>query len=139
MSVEKIIEKVDAIEASNLAKIEEVKAAAAAKVEEAKAEFAEKVAALEARVSEMGSTIIRPAAKSVRQDVNRSVREQLSKFMKKGKFEKELQVFADESQYQAYMNEASGLTGGGAGVGGDRKSTRLNSSHTDISRMPSSA
>ena len=26
-----------------------------------------------------------------------------------------------------------------AGVGADRKSTRLNSSHTDISRMPSSA
>ena len=27
----------------------------------------------------------------------------------------------------------------GSGVGEDRKSTRLNSSHTDISRMPSSA
>ena len=27
----------------------------------------------------------------------------------------------------------------GCGEGGDRKSTRLNSSHTDISRMPSSA
>ena len=27
----------------------------------------------------------------------------------------------------------------GIGVEGDRKSTRLNSSHTDISRMPSSA
>ena len=30
-------------------------------------------------------------------------------------------------------------TTNGTGVAGDRKSTRLNSSHTDISRMPSSA
>jgi len=118
MPIEKILEKVDAIETANVAKIEEIKTEAIAKVEEAKAEFAEKVAALEARVSEMGSTIIRPAAKSIRQDVNRSVREQLSKFVKKGKMEKELQVFADEGQYQAYMNESSALTGGGAGVGG---------------------
>ena len=28
---------------------------------------------------------------------------------------------------------------GGAGVAADRKSTRLNSSHSDLSRMPSSA
>jgi len=27
-------------------------------------------------------------------------------------------MFADESQYDAYMKEASALTGGGAGVGG---------------------
>ena len=36
MSVEKILEKVDAIEASNVAKIEEIKAEAVAKVDEAK-------------------------------------------------------------------------------------------------------
>ena len=118
MSVEKILEKVDAIEASNVAKIEEIKAEAVAKVDEAKAEFAEKVAALEARVSEMGTTIIRAPHKTVRGDVNRNVREQLSNFYKKGKFEKELKIFEDDSQYQAYMNEASALTGGGANVGG---------------------
>ena len=118
MSVEKILEKVDAIEASNVAKIEEIKAEAVAKVDEAKAEFAEKVAALEARVSEMGTTIIRAPHKTVRGDVNRSVREQLSSFYKKGKFEKELKIFEDDGQYQAYMNEASALTGSGAGVGG---------------------
>ena len=33
----------------------------------------------------------------------------------------------------------AGLTACGKGNGGDRKSTRLNSSHTDSSRMPSSA
>jgi len=122
MSVEKIMEKVDAIEAQNLSKIEEVKTEALAeintKVEEAKAEFADKVAALETKVSEMGATILRPIAKSVRQDVNRSVREQLSGFVKKGKMEKELKIFEDESQYSAYLNEASALTGSGAGVGG---------------------
>ena len=118
MSVEKIIEKVDAIEASNLAKIEEVKAEAIAKVEEAKAEFAEKVANLEAKVSEVNSAAFIKTAKTVREDVNKSVKEQLSKFAKKGKMEKELKIFEDDSQYAAYMKESSALTGGGAGVGG---------------------
>ena len=119
MSVEKIIEKVDAIEASNLAKIEEVKAEATAKVEEVKAQLAETVAKMEAKLSEVNAAaVIRPQHKTVRGDVNRSVREQLSKFMKKGKFEKELKIFEDDSQYQAYLNESSALTGGGAGVGG---------------------
>ena len=119
MSVEKIIEKVDAIEASNIAKIEEVKNETVAKVEEAKAEFSEKVANLEAKISEINASAayIKPA-KTVREDVNKNVREQLSKFLKKGKFEKELQMFADDAQYNAYMKESSALTGGGAGVGG---------------------
>ena len=119
MSIEKILEKVDAIESQNLAKIEEIKAEAVAKVEEAKAEFSEKVVALEAKISELNTSasFIKPA-KTVRDDVNKSVREQLSKFLKKGKFEKELQIFADEGQHDAYMKESSSLTGGGAGVGG---------------------
>ena len=118
MSIEKILEKVDAIESQNLAKIEEIKAEAVAKVEEAKAEFSEKVVALEAKISELNTSasFIKPA-KTVRDDVNKSVREQLSKFLKKGKFEKELQIFADEGQHDAYMKESSSLTGGGAGVG----------------------
>ena len=119
MSIEKILEKVDAIESQNLAAIEAIKAEAVAKVEEAKAEFAEKVTALETKLSEVSSaSIIRTPAKSVRQDVNRSVKEQLSKFVKKGKMEKELKIFEDESQYGAYLQESSALTGGGAGVGG---------------------
>lgn len=118
MSVEKIIEKVDAIEQQNLAKIEEVKAEAIAKVEEAKAEFAEKVANLEAKVSEVNAAAFIKPAKTVRQDVNKSVVEQLSKFVKKGKMEKELKIFEDDSHYAAYMKESSALTGGGAGVGG---------------------
>ena len=119
MSIEKVLEQVDAIEAKNLAAVDAAKAETLAKLEEAKVELTEKVAALETKLSEVNSAaIIRTPAKSVRQDVNRSVKEQLNKFVKKGKMEKELQIFADESQMQAYMTEASALTGGGAGVGG---------------------
>ena len=119
MSVDKILEKVDAIEASNVAKIEEVKTETIAKVEEIAAQTTEKLAALEAKISEISVPSFIRKEKSVRGDVNKNVREQLSKFVKKGnRTEKELKVFEDESQYQAYLNESSALTGGGAGVGG---------------------
>jgi hypothetical protein len=119
MSVEKIIEKVDAIEQANLAKIEEVKTETVAKVEEAKAEFAEKVAALEAKVSEMGATPVIKTYKTISQEVNRSVKEQLKDFYKSARgVEKELKMFEDAGQYDAYIKEASALTGSGAGVGG---------------------
>ena len=116
---EKIIEKLDAIEQSNEAKIQEVKAEAVAAVEAAKAEMAEKLATIESRVAEINvaPSIIKPE-KTVRGDVNKMVREQLSKFAKKGKMEKELKMFEDESQYQAYLKESSSLTGGGYNVGG---------------------
>ena len=119
MSVEKIIEKVDAIEQANLAKIEEVKTETVAKVEEAKAEFAEKVAALEAKVSEMHATPTIKTYKTIGQEVNRSVKEQLANFYKSGRgVEKELKMFEDAGQYDAFLKEASALTGGGAGIGG---------------------
>ena len=38
-----------------------------------------------------------------------------------------------------FSGEVVLITGAASGIGKDRKSTRLNSSHTDISRMPSSA
>jgi len=113
MSLDKITEKLDAIEAQNVAKIEEIKTEAIAKVEETKVELIEKVAALEARISEINSSasFIKPA-KTVRGDVNKSVREQLSKFYKKGKaYEKEVKIFESTDQYDAYMKESSALTG----------------------------
>jgi len=115
--VKEIIEKLDAIEASNK---ETAKAEAVAAAEAVKAEFAEKVAALEAKIASVQApAIIRPIAKTVRTDVNRAVREQLASFYKGGKMlEKELSMFADESQYQAYLAEASALTAGGDGKGG---------------------
>ena len=115
--MKEIIEKLDAIEASTkeTAKVEAVAAAEAIKTE-----FAEKVAALEAKIASVQApSIIRPIAKTVRTDVNRAVREQLSSFYKGGKMlEKELSMFADESQYQAYLAESSALTAGGDGKGG---------------------
>jgi predicted phage gp36 major capsid-like protein len=116
---EKIIEKLDAIEASNVAKIAEVQAAAVAAVEEVKASFEEKVAALEAKVSSISAVPVIKTYKTIAQEVNRTVKEQIRDFYKSGaKVEKELAMFADASQYDAYMKEASALTGGGAGVGG---------------------
>ena len=115
-----IIEKLDAIEAAQAAKIAEVTTAAQSVVEAAKIEMSEKLAALEAKISTLQvPAFIRPIAKSVRQDVNRSVREQLSSFYKgNARTEKELEIFADESQYAAYIKEASALTAGGDGQGG---------------------
>jgi len=114
-----IIEKLDAIEASNVAKIEEVTTQTQAAVEAAKAEFAEKVSALEAKVASVQAPAIIKIAKTIRTDVNRSVREQLTQFYKSNnRVEKELKMFADESQYDAYLKEASGLTAGGDGKGG---------------------
>ena len=115
-----IIEKLDAIEAANTAKIEEVITAAAEKVEAVKAEVSEQIAALEAKISQIPApSIIRAPAKTIRQDVNRSVREQLTSFYKSNnRVEKELQIFADESQYSAYLAEASALTAGGNNQGG---------------------
>ena len=119
MSVDKILEKVDAIEASNLAKIEEVKTQTLAKVEEISIATTEKLAAIEAKISEINTapSIIKPA-KTIKGDVNKMVREQLAKFAKKGKMEKELKLFESDDQYQAYLRESSSLTGGGYNVGG---------------------
>lgn len=127
MSIEKIIEKVDAIEAQNIAKIEEVKSEvtelakteAATLVAEAEAKFEEKVVALDAKIAELGAIPKIRTYKTVSQEVNRSVKEQLADFYKtESKHEKKLNVFADESQYAAFMQEASALTGSGTGIGG---------------------
>ena len=120
MSIEKVIEKVDAIEVSNLQKIEEVKTEVAQTVESAKAEINEKFAALEAKVSAIQvPEIIKAPAKTVRGDVNRMVREQLRDYMKNtSKLDKEIKLWESADQYDAYMQEASALTGSGAGIGG---------------------
>jgi HK97 family phage major capsid protein len=115
-----IIEKLDAIEAKQAESVAAVEAKIPAAVEAIKAEFSEMVAALEAKVSSIEApALIKAPAKTVRSDVNRSVKEQLVSFYKgNNRVEKELQVFADESQMQAYLNEASALTAGGDGKGG---------------------
>jgi hypothetical protein len=100
-----IIEKLDAIEAANLAKIAEVTEAAKAEVEAAKAELTEKVAALEAKVAAVQAPqIIKAPTKSVIVEANRAVKDQLKAYFKDGgRMEKELKLFEDEAQYAAYM------------------------------------
>lgn len=118
--LKEVTEKLDAIAEANAAKIAEVTESVKAQVEAATGEIAEKVVALEAKISTLQAPeIIRAPAKTVRQDVNRAVREQLSGYYKGGsQLEKELKIFADESQYDAYLREASALTAGGDGKGG---------------------
>jgi hypothetical protein len=117
--MKEIIEKLDSIEAQQVAKIEEVKAEAFAKAEAVEVSLTEKLNAIEAKLSEVNAPSIIKIEKTIRGDVNKMVREQLRDFAKSdSKIQKELKVFADESQYEAYMKEASALTGGGAGIGG---------------------
>jgi HK97 family phage major capsid protein len=117
--LEKITEKLDAIEAAQVAKIEEVKSEAVAAIEDAKVSFEEKVAALEAKISSVSAPATIKTYKTVAEGINRSVKEQLRDFMKGGaKVQKEIKLFEDAGQYDAFMKEASALTGGGAGIGG---------------------
>lgn len=115
-----IIEKLDAIEAKQAEAVAAVEAKIPAAIEAVKAEFVEKVAALEAKVASVQAPAFhKEKAKSVRQDVNRNVREQLKGIASgKSSFEKELKIFADEAQMQDYLKEASALTAGGDGKGG---------------------
>ena len=115
-----IIEKLDAIEATQAEKIQAVEAAIPAAVEAVKAEFSEMVSALEAKVAAVQApAVIRETAKTVQQDVNRMVKEQLADFSKQTRsIEKEIKLFESEDQYAAYLKEASALTGGGDGKGG---------------------
>ena len=120
MSIEKVLEKVDAIEASNISKIEEVKGEVATQMESVKTEIQEKFDALEAKVAQIKvPEIIKAPAKTVREDVNRMVRAQLRESVKDGiRIQRELKMFESADQYDAYMKEASALTGSGAGIGG---------------------
>jgi HK97 family phage major capsid protein len=114
-----IIEKLDAIEAKQSESIAAVEAKIPAAVEAIKNEMQETIAALEAKVASIQAPAVVKPAKTVRADVNRSVKEQLANFYKSNaRVEKELQIFADESQLDAYMKEASALTGSGNNQGG---------------------
>jgi HK97 family phage major capsid protein len=110
--MEKVFEKLDAIEAKQEAKVAEA-------MQAVKSEIEEKFAALEAKVAEVKApSIIQAPAKTVRADVNRMVREQLRDFTKNSRVEKEIKLWESIDQHDAYLREASALTGSGAGVGG---------------------
>ena len=82
MSVEKILEKVDAIEAQQVSKIEEAKAEVVKLVDEKVLSVEEKLSAIEAKLSEVQAPSIIKIEKTVRGDVNKMVREQLRDFAK---------------------------------------------------------
>ena len=117
--MKEVIEKLDAIEASQSEKVAAVEAKAAEIVETAKAEIGEKIAALEAKIATVSAPAIIKVEKTVRGDVNKMVREQLRDFTKQERrMEKEIKLFESADQYDAFLKEASALTGSGAGVGG---------------------
>ena len=63
--MKEVIEKLDTIEAAQVAKIEEVKTEVATIVEAVKAEFTEQVASLEAKISNVQAPAIVPTYKSL--------------------------------------------------------------------------
>ena len=109
--MEKIIEKLDAIESANAAKITEA-------VDAVKNELSEKLTALEAKIAEVQApTIIKAPAKTLTQEINRSVKEQLRDFYKSNsRTEKEIKMFESTDHYDAYIKESSDL-GNPAGYG----------------------
>ena len=113
-----ILEKLDAIEAKQAEAVSAVEAKIPAAVEAVKAEMAVMVAALEAKVASLNAAPVIKIAKTVRGDVNRAVREQLSTYYKGRQGEKELKMFESTDQYDAYLKEAAGLAAGGDGQGG---------------------
>ena len=115
-----IIEKLDAIEAKQIEAVSAVEAKIPEAIAAVQAEMAEKFSAFEAKLATVQApAIIRAPAKTVRSDVNRAVKEQIANYYKGGRMvEKELKMFEDESQYDAYLQEASALTAGGNNQGG---------------------
>jgi hypothetical protein len=121
--MDKIIEKLDSIESNLKEKAEaivtEKVAEVSTAVETAKAEFAEKVSALEAKVAQIRAPELIRANKGIQVDVNRRVKEELKNFYNSNaRVQKEFKVFEDAGEYDAYMKEASALTGGGNNQGG---------------------
>jgi predicted phage gp36 major capsid-like protein len=115
-----IIEKLDAIEAKQIEAVSAVEAKIPEAIAAVQAEMAEKFSAFEAKLATVQApAIIRAPAKTVRSDVNRAVKEQIANYYKGGRMvEKELKMFEDASQYDAYLQEASALTAGGNNQGG---------------------
>lgn len=117
MSIELVLEKVGKIEETQQAEIKAVKEEVQAQVETIKGEITEQIVALEAKIGSAPAIIHRP--KSIREEVNRMVKEQVKSFVNNGgKMEKEIKMFESDDQYNAFLKEASALTGSGAGVGG---------------------
>lgn len=117
---QEILEKLDAIEAKQAEAVQAVEAKIPEAIIAVQAEMAEKFSVFEAKLATVQApAIIRAPHKTVRGDVNRAVREQITNYYKAGRqTEKELKMFEDAGQYDAYLQEASALTAGGNNQGG---------------------
>jgi HK97 family phage major capsid protein len=116
--MKEVIEKLDTIEAQQVAKIEEVKAEVAIILESAKAEMNEKVEALEAKIASVQGPAIVTTYKSLSQEINRSVKEQVRDFYKSNsRTEKEIKLFESDDQYDAFLREDGSQLGNPAGYG----------------------
>jgi hypothetical protein len=114
--MKEVIEKLDTIEAQQVAKIEEIKAEINTKLE-VLTEMSEKFEALEAKVASVQAPAQIKTYKSLTEEVNRSVKEQVRDFYKSNnRAEKEIKMFESVDQYDAFMQESS-LLGNPAGYG----------------------
>lgn len=114
-----IIEKLDAIQAKQAESVLAAEAKIPLAVDAMRAELDTKIAALEAKIASVQAPALIKIIKTVRGDVNRAIKEQLSTYYKNARQgEKELKMFEDAGQYDAYMKEAAGLAAGGDGQGG---------------------
>ena len=108
--IEKITEKLDLIEANQQVKISEA-------VEAVKVELTEQISALEAKLSEVQAPAVIKTYKTLGQEINRSVKEQIRDFYKsEGRKPKEIKLFESIDQHDAYVQESS-LLGNPAGYG----------------------
>ena len=115
--MKEVIEKLDTIEAQQVAKIEEVKAEVAVNLESVKAEISEKFDALEAKIASVQAPAVVTTYKTLSQEINRSVKEQVRDFYKSNsRTEKEIKMFESVDQYDSFMKESSQL-GNPAGYG----------------------
>ena len=116
--MKEVIEKLDTIEAQQIAKIEEVKSEVAVNLETVKAEMSEKIEALEAKVASVQAPATIKTYKTISQEVNRSVKEQVRDFYKSNsRTEKEIKLFESDDQYDAYLQETGSQLGNPAGYG----------------------
>jgi HK97 family phage major capsid protein len=109
--IEKITEKLDLIEANQQVKIAEA-------VEAVKVELTEQISALEAKLSEVQAPAVIKTYKSISQEVNRSVKEQIRDFYKsEGRQQKEIKLFESADQHDAFLKETGSQLGNPAGYG----------------------
>ena len=116
-----VVRRLDLLEHSTSKKLDEIKGIAAATLAPMEQALETRIARLDNIASQYVGTGFNKihSFKTIQQETNFQVASTLKSFYKnKAKSSTEVKLFQDESHYNAYMKEASALTGSGAGVGG---------------------